>query len=75
MTIQVTATDAKAKLLSLLDDARGGQEIEITKHGQPVARLVPADNSETLEGCCRDIAASAASDEELFRTDSTWNAS
>ncbi|MBA3286964.1 MAG: type II toxin-antitoxin system prevent-host-death family antitoxin, partial [Acidimicrobiia bacterium] len=40
MTIQLTATDAKAQLLALLDQVAAGDEIEITKHGRTVARLV-----------------------------------
>lgn len=39
MTKQVTASDAKAKILRLLDDAASGDEIEITKHGRPVAAV------------------------------------
>lgn len=75
MTTRVTATEAKAKLPALLDAAARGEEIEITKRGAPVARIAPVAGPKALEGCCRDIAASAASDEELFRTDSPWNAS
>ncbi|WZO97853.1 type II toxin-antitoxin system prevent-host-death family antitoxin [Isosphaeraceae bacterium EP7] len=34
--------EAKTHLPQLLDDVAKGEEIEITKHGKPVARLVPA---------------------------------
>ena len=37
MTIKMTATQAKAKILSLLDDVAAGQEVEITKHGRTVS--------------------------------------
>ena len=37
----MTATQAKAQILALLDDVAAGNEIEITKHGRTVARLVP----------------------------------
>ena len=38
----VTASDFKAKCLSLIDEvSSGGQELIITKRGKPVARLVP----------------------------------
>ena len=40
MTTQMTATEVKAKLLALLDAVAAGQEIEITKHGRTVARLI-----------------------------------
>ena len=42
MTRQMTATEVKAKILALLEEVAAGDEIEITKHGRTVARLVPA---------------------------------
>ena len=51
MTIRMTATEAKAKMLALLDDVSGGEEVEITKHGKVVARLVPARGSPNAPGC------------------------
>ncbi len=38
---QVQASDAKARLAELLDDVERGETIVITRHGKPVARLVP----------------------------------
>ncbi|MDQ6947669.1 MAG: type II toxin-antitoxin system prevent-host-death family antitoxin, partial [Actinomycetota bacterium] len=38
----MTATEAKAKILALLDEVAAGDEAEITKHGRTLARLVPA---------------------------------
>ena len=38
--ITVDASEAKIQLLSLLDQVMAGEEILITKHGQPAARLV-----------------------------------
>ena len=40
MTI-VGASEAKRHLSSLLDGVAPGEEVVITKHGRPVARLVP----------------------------------
>lgn len=37
----VGAYDAKTRFAELLDRAAGGEEITITKHGTPVARLIP----------------------------------
>lgn len=37
----VSAYEAKTHLSSLLERARDGESITITKHGQPIARLVP----------------------------------
>ena len=43
---QIAAGDFKARCLALLDEvARTGEEIVVTKRGQPVARLVPLDDS------------------------------
>ncbi len=38
---QITATDARAALPDLLDRVEGGEEITITRHGRPVAVVVP----------------------------------
>ncbi len=40
---QVGAFEAKNKLGALLDAVESGEEIVITRHGKPVARLVPND--------------------------------
>ena len=39
----VGAYEAKTKLPELLERAASGEEITITKHDQPVAKLVPAE--------------------------------
>lgn len=38
---EVQASEAKTHLPQLLDDVERGETIVITRHGQPVARLVP----------------------------------
>jgi prevent-host-death family protein len=73
MTRQMTATDVKAKILSLLDEVAGGEEIEITKHGRTVARLVPATGSAPLKGRLQGVAMSNADDDELFGTGEMWD--
>jgi prevent-host-death family protein len=75
MTRRVTATDAKATILRLLDDAAAGEEIEITRHGRPVARLVPAHGARALKGVFEGVAATAVGEERLFSTGTRWNAS
>jgi prevent-host-death family protein len=75
MARQVTATEAKAKILRLLDEAAAGDEIEITRHGRPVARLVPAFGARSLKGSFAGLAMTAVEEDRLFSTDSTWNAS
>jgi prevent-host-death family protein len=42
---QVGAFEAKNTLGSLLDRVESGEEIVITRHGKPVARLVPNEGS------------------------------
>jgi prevent-host-death family protein len=73
MTTQMTATEVKAKLLALLDAVAAGEEIEVTKHGRTVARLVPAKGPSALKGTLTGAAMSAAADEELFSTGATWD--
>jgi prevent-host-death family protein len=67
----VTATEAKAKVLALLDEVASGEEVQITKHGRLVARLVPATGSHALKGALTGVAA-AAGEEELFTTAVPW---
>ncbi len=73
MSKKLTATEAKAKILALLDEVAAGDEIEITKYGRTVARLVPAGGSRALEGSLTGIAMTAGRDEKLFTTDASWN--
>jgi prevent-host-death family protein len=76
MTRRMTATEAKAKILALLDEAAAGEEIEITKHGRTVARLVPAGGSRSLKGSFAGVATTAAEEEEgLFTTGASWDLS
>jgi prevent-host-death family protein len=57
--MQIPAGEFKAKCLKLMDQvARSGVPIVITKHGKPVAKLVPPDETEAraplfgyLAGC------------------------
>lgn len=69
----MTATELKAKVLALLDEVASGDEVEITKHGRTVARIIPARGPASLEGALEGIAVSAAEDEELFSTGLDWH--
>ncbi|MCA8908157.1 MAG: type II toxin-antitoxin system prevent-host-death family antitoxin [Rhodospirillaceae bacterium] len=42
----VQSTEAKAHLAQLLSDVERGETITITRHGKPIARLVPASADE-----------------------------
>jgi prevent-host-death family protein len=68
----MTATDVKAKLLSLLDDVEKGEVIEITRHGLTVARLAPARGPHALKGRLTGIAMTAVEDDDLFTTGVSW---
>lgn len=71
----VTATAAKATILRLLDEAAAGDEIEITRHGRPVARLVPPVGSRSLEGLFQGRARTAVDEESLISTEEMWDVS
>jgi len=70
----LTATEVKARILSLLDEVAEGEAIEITKHGRTIARLVPAHGPHALKGRLSGVAASATDDDDdLFVTGAPWN--
>lgn len=73
MVKKMTVSEVKAKLLALLDEVETGEEIEITRHGRTVGRLVPALGPHTLKGSMRGIATTLVDDEELlFSTGESW---
>lgn len=61
-SLTVGAYDAKTRLADLLDRVQRGEQIVITRHGKPVARLVP-------EGQPDLAAAHAALDRMFARAD------
>ena len=67
------ATEAKATFLRLLDEGAAGEEMEITKRGKTVARLVPTGGGRALRGAAAGMAVTAASDAELFTTGAEWD--
>jgi prevent-host-death family protein len=38
---EIQASEAKAHLASLLDEVERGETVVITRHGKPIARIVP----------------------------------
>ena len=40
----IQASEAKAKLLGLLDEVERGETFVITRHGKPIARIAPEEN-------------------------------
>jgi prevent-host-death family protein len=43
MTTTVGAYEAKTHLSRLLEEVEAGGEVIVTKHGRPIARIVPID--------------------------------
>jgi prevent-host-death family protein len=37
----IQASEAKTKFLSILDDVERGASVIVTRHGKPVARIIP----------------------------------
>ncbi|MEI7744749.1 MAG: type II toxin-antitoxin system prevent-host-death family antitoxin [Chloroflexota bacterium] len=74
MARSVNATQAKAQLLALLDDVAAGEEVEITRHGRLIARLVPARGGSALRGSAVGIAWARDPNDELLSTEEQWDA-
>lgn len=75
MTRTMTASDIKATLLAVLDEVADGAEVEITKHGRVVARLVPAGGPPAVAGALVGIARSVGDDDDLYSTGVSWESS
>ena len=71
----MTATEVKARILALLDEVAAGEQVEITKHGRTVARLVPAHGPHSLRGRFAGVAITSATDDDLFSTGVAWHVS
>jgi prevent-host-death family protein len=53
----IQASDAKTRFLSLLDEVERGASVIITRHGKPVARLIPETTAdeERIERAAKTI--------------------
>lgn len=71
--VTVQASAFKARCLALLDEvAHLHSTIVVTKHGKPVAKLVPiADTAQPTTG---SVTLLAEDDEAYFATGETWHA-
>ena len=69
----MTATEIKARILALLDEVAAGEQVEITKHGRTVARLVPAHGPHSMRGRFAGVAMTSGTDDQLFTTGVTWD--
>ena len=71
MATETRASEFKSTCLSLLDEVfEKRTEFVVTKRGRPVARLVPIDEPQPIEGSVRVV----VEDEELlFSTGEVWS--
>ncbi|CAN5557674.1 MAG: type II toxin-antitoxin system Phd/YefM family antitoxin [Iamia sp.] len=68
----VPASSFKARCLALLDEVEADHRtIVVTKHGRPVAKLVPLDGPQPLKG---SVTLVADDDEDYFSTGEVWDA-
>ena len=65
--------EVKVKICAVLDDVGRGEEVEITRHGRTVARLIPARGPDSLRGKLAGVAMSSDRDEELFSMGQDWD--
>ncbi len=71
--VPVPASTFKARCLALLDEvARSRTTVLVTKHGKPVARLVPIDNE--VAPTQGSVTLLENDDELFFSTGERWNA-
>ena len=56
---EIQASEAKTHLPQLLDDVERGETLIITRHGRPIARIVPEVNrrQEEIDSALESIAA------------------
>jgi len=70
MAPKMKASQFKAKCLALLDEvAHTRSEIIVTKHGRPLAKLVPFDEAQSLTGSVTIN----VDDDLLFSTGEVWD--
>lgn len=77
--MKVSAAKFKATCLRLMDRvAATGEEVVITKHGAPVAKLVaasrPARPRQSVHGCMKGTILFSAPIEELYSAGERWSA-
>ena len=73
MSRKMTATEVKTHILALLDQVAAGEQVEITKHGRTVARLVPAKGPHALRGRFAGVAMTSQRKDDLLSTEAVWD--
>lgn len=51
--MEISVSDAKAQLTDLVRRAEAGEAVILTRHGHPVARLVPAETKPPIDATRR----------------------
>ena len=46
---QIKSSEAKAKLSEVLDSVERGETVQVTRHGKPIARIVPESDGRQQE--------------------------
>jgi prevent-host-death family protein len=49
----IQASEAKTKFLSILDDVERGASVIVTRHGKPIARIIPDEAVKTANEIAR----------------------
>ena len=71
----IMASRFKAECLAILDEVNTHKvSVTITKHGRPVARLVPADADDYARDLIGSVSLIAEDDEAYFSTGASWDA-
>lgn len=71
MTTEIQASEFKARCLALLDEVATKRTVlVVTKHGRPVAKVVPVDEPASLVG---SVTILDDDDEMLFSTGEGWS--
>lgn len=71
MTTEIQASEFKARCLALLDEVATKRTVlVVTKHGRPVAKVVPVDEPSSLAG---SVTILDDDDEALFSTGEDWS--
>lgn len=70
MADEIQASEFKARCLALLDEvAESRKVLVVTKHGRPVAKVVPIEEPPSVRGSVRIL---DDDDEALFSTGERW---
>ncbi|MGH8999528.1 MAG: type II toxin-antitoxin system Phd/YefM family antitoxin [Acidimicrobiia bacterium] len=70
------ASQFKQQCLAVLDQVqRTGVAVVVTKHGRPVARLVPVEERRSGRSTMGSVELLADEDERYFSTGESWEAS